>query len=62
MSVDKLVRPVASVVAVFLVVAAANYYMDLGWFGSRGKLVLILAVLLICILLALWQKPSRKDR
>ena len=44
-----LLRPLAAVLTLCLLGAAANYYMELGWFGSRGKLVVSVTLLLTCI-------------
>jgi hypothetical protein len=35
-----LFRPLMVVLFICLVAAAANYYMDLGWFGRYGRLAL----------------------
>lgn len=58
----KLLRSLAAVLALCILGAAANYYMDLGWFGRRGKLVFSITILLACILVALSQRTSPKDR
>lgn len=42
----------AAFLAVLLLAAAANYYLDLGWFGNYGRLVLSILLLLSCVLLA----------
>jgi len=36
----------------FIIGTAANYYMDLGWFGHYGKLAVSVAILVTCILIA----------
>ena len=60
--VDKLLRPVAAVLAICILGAAANYYRDLGWLGRWGKLVPSVTLLLICFLLVWSQRVLRKDR
>jgi hypothetical protein len=57
-SFDRLFRPLAAVFTVCLAGAAANYYMDLGWFGQRGRLVLSLAMLAVCFFFMFAQRRS----
>lgn len=45
-------RVLAAVLAVPLLAAAANYYLDLGWFGNRGRLVLSMLLLSAVVLIA----------
>lgn len=66
MSLERILRVIAVVLAILLVAAAANYYLDLGWFDDRGRLVLSVLLLFTCIVLAIafrnegWTR--RKDR
>jgi hypothetical protein len=60
--IDKLLRPVAAVLAICVLGAAATYYLDLGWFGRWGKLVLSVSVLFVCFFLIWSQRVSRKTR
>mgnify|MGYP003394600534 CR=1 FL=1 len=66
MSFDRTLRVMAVVLAILLVAAAANYYLDLGWIDDRGKLVLSLVLLFACIVLAIAFRNEgqtrRKDR
>jgi hypothetical protein len=59
---DSWFRALCAVPALFAVGAAANYYMDLGWFGHWARLALAVTLLLTCILLALSRQTLRKDR
>lgn len=58
---DKLFRILCAVLAPVAIGAAANYYLDLGWFGSRARLVLSVTLLLTCVLLALSRRTVRKN-
>jgi hypothetical protein len=53
---------VAAVLLVCLAVAGANYYMDLGWFGQYGRLLVSVSLLLVCISLMVAQQMWRKDQ
>ena len=55
-------RLVAAVLLVCLAVAGANYYMDLGWFGQYGRLLVSVSLLLVCISLMVAQQMWRKDQ
>jgi predicted Na+-dependent transporter len=57
---DKLFRILCVVLAPFILGAAANYYLDLGWFGTRSKVVLSITLLATCILLLLSRRTVRK--
>lgn len=57
----KLLRLVAALLAICIAVAAANYYMNLGWFGRYGRLVLSIIVLLTCILLVWSRRVSSRQ-
>ena len=49
-------RVLAAALVPLIVGAAANYYMDLGWFGRYGRLALSVMVLLTCVLVALGRR------
>jgi branched-subunit amino acid permease len=53
MSFKKILRGVAGLLAILVVAAAANYYLELGWFGSRGRFVLSVLLLLACMVVAI---------
>lgn len=44
MSLKQLLRLIMAVITVGLLLAAANYYLGLGWFGDRARLVYSTAV------------------
>ena len=62
MSLTKLYRVLAVVLAALLVASAANDYLELGWFGSRGKLVVSILLLLTCVLLAIAIRHGHSTR
>lgn len=66
MSFERILRVIAVVLAILVVAAAANYYLDLGWFDDRGRLVLSVLLLFSCIVLAVAfrnaERKTRKDR
>jgi len=51
--------------AAWMAVAYANYYMDLGWFGQYGKVILsattFFGVVLLMVFVRLWKTPEKKD-
>jgi hypothetical protein len=53
-------RVLCAASAPFIIGAGANYYLDLGWFGRYGKLVLSVMLLLTCVLLALSSRTPRR--
>jgi hypothetical protein len=62
---NDLMRLVSGVMTVWIAVAAANYYMDLGWFGHYGKIILsattFFGVILLAVFVRLWRSPEKKD-
>jgi hypothetical protein len=52
----------AALLTAGLVVAAANYYLELGWFGRHGRLVMAAATFLTAVYLVvairLWREDS----
>ena len=44
-------RVMAAVMTACLLVAAANYYLELGWLGDRPRLVLSVTLLMAAVLL-----------
>ena len=62
---NNLMRLASAAMAVWMAVAAANYYMDLGWFGHYGKIILsataFLGVILLMVFVQLWKSPEIKD-
>lgn len=50
---SKVVRFAAAVVGVLVVVAAANYFLEFGWFGTRARLVLSSTLLLAVVVIAM---------
>jgi hypothetical protein len=40
-------RVLAGVLLILLLAAAANYYLDLGWFGIHGSVVLSMVLLAV---------------
>jgi hypothetical protein len=58
--ITKLVRSLAAVLAACVAGAAANYYMDLGWFGRYGKLMLSITLILGCILVMFSQALRKR--
>jgi hypothetical protein len=55
-------RVLSAALLPFVVGAAVNYYMDLGWFGRYGRLVLSVTILLTCILVALGRGRTQGAR
>jgi len=62
MTIERILRVVAAVIAIMLLAAAANYYLDLGWFGDRARLVLSVLLLPTCIVLAIALRNDRGTR
>jgi hypothetical protein len=62
MSLEKTFKVIAVVLATLLVAAAAIYYLDLGWFNDRGKLVLSVLLLFTCIFLAIVLRNDDRTR
>jgi hypothetical protein len=62
LSFARMLRPLAAVFGLCLVATAANYYMDFGWFGQRGRLVMSLTLLASCFFLILSQRTPRSGR
>jgi hypothetical protein len=58
----KLIEPVAAVLFVCCAVAMANYYMDLGWFGSYGRQVLSIVVLVVVIFAGILVRRKSQKR
>ena len=58
-------RLASAVMAAWMAVAYANYYMDLGWFGQYGKVILsattFFGVVLLMVFVRLWKTPEKKD-
>jgi hypothetical protein len=52
MSVTKRYRVLAACLAVLLLATMANDYLELGWFGSRSRLVVSILVLVTCVFAA----------
>ena len=61
---NKKLRILVGITTTCMVVAAANFYLNFGWFGNRAKLVLFfLAFIQMVSLLAamrLWKEESPK--
>ncbi|MBS1998431.1 MAG: hypothetical protein JSS86_19035 [Cyanobacteria bacterium SZAS LIN-2] len=59
-------RLAVGIVGLCFVLAAANYYGGLGWFGRRDKLVMSALMLLTLIVLSIaikrWQPQGFRDR
>lgn len=50
---EKAIRVAAAIAGVLTLLAAANFYLELGWFGSRSRLVLSLSLLLVIVVVAM---------
>lgn len=48
-----MLRYMAAILAVLLVAATADFSFGLGWFGGESRVVLSIALLLTCIVLAI---------
>jgi hypothetical protein len=59
-------RIMMAVVTTCMVVAGLNYYLDLGWFGSRAKLVMaslqLMTMACLLVSLRLWKDKSSNSK
>lgn len=55
-------RPIAAIIAVVLLLTSANYYLELGWFGRYGRIVLSVALLATVLVLAFAFRNSREKQ
>ena len=60
MSNDRLIKPSGAILAVLLVAACANYYMDLGWFGRYGRAVVNVLILSVIVLVVNSRAAAQK--
>lgn len=51
-------RPLSAIFGLCVLGAGANYYFDLGWFGSQPRFALSLTLLVSCIFLMVSQRPD----
>lgn len=60
---NTLLRIVVGMVTACFVASAANYYFQIGWFGSHAKLVFTTMMLVTIVVLSaairLWREPEQ---
>ena len=64
MSFERMLKLTAFVLGILLLVAAANYWLDLGWFGDRPEAFVSWLVFLACIhlMIAFRHNATRRKR
>ena len=59
-SSEKLTKGAVATSTLLVIATAANYYLNLGWFGRFGKAVL--AVALFCVVVSISRLPAQRGK
>jgi hypothetical protein len=60
MSTNSVLRLISALVAIGMAVLCANYYLDLGWFGRAGRLLVslwtLVGAIFLFVALRMWRR------